>query len=314
MAVKRERAILQTISRISLIVFFSCTLSFMLAQEGALSNVLSNYDDTQKVSNISQKESKAEFLFYPKFRFKNSRLDKIYLLQFNLNPTMHLKSWKGGEITAQLILPLFNEYSADESKIRPGFLTISQSLTLPAQIHLLATAGNFNMNRVGGDLKLFKEVIKSGGIYAQVGYTYWSLPHFDQWFISEEGKLNWRIGANYFIEKRSLLLNTSFAKNLEDDYSLRGELIRYFKNASVGFYLQTLNYDGYAINGGFFFTINLPPRGLGYRSKRVYVAPSKHFDLEYVARPYPARGLYYRTSPRENSNFNFFNNQLLTTH
>lgn len=276
---------------------------------GSSELVLSN---SVKTSDEKGKRSQpvAELLFYPQFRFKNSRLDRMYLVQANVNPALHLRLWKGAVATAQVIIPIHNDYSRDESKIRPGVLTLTQTLKLPAGIQMMTTVGNFNMQRAGGDIKLFKSVAPNVGVYAQAGLTYWSIPFFDRWVISENYRINWRVGANYFFEPVSMIFNANVSKNLDDDITLRGEVSRYFKNASVGFYIQTLQYDGYAFNGGFFFTISLPPRNRT-ENRKFIVAPSKEFSLEYVARPYSNRGVFYRTSPAENSNHNYFNNFLL---
>ena len=276
---------------------------------GKNNKVLSNFAITNSNKTETDKPL-AELLFYPQFRFKNSRLDRIYLLQLNVNPTLHLRLWKGAAVTAQVIFPIYNDYSNDESKIRPGFLTLSQILELPAGIKMMATAGNFNMQRAGGDLKLYREVGSRAGVYAQAGITYWSIPFFDSWTTSQNNRFNWRFGANYMMESSRILLNANVSQYLENDIALRGEIIRYFKNATVGFYVQTLQHEGYFLNGGFFFTISLPPRKRS-NSKNFIIAPSQDFSLDYVARPYPTRGVYYRTSPAENSSHNFFNNFLL---
>ncbi|MDP3435918.1 MAG: hypothetical protein Q8S04_01605, partial [Bacteroidales bacterium] len=88
------------------------------------------------------------------------------------------------------------------------------------------------------------------------------------------------------------------------------EIIRYFKNAAIGFYVQSLQFEDYLINGGFFFSISLPPYKHN-RSKRVRVTTADHFSIEYIARPYPQRGRMYFTSPDESSSFNFFNRILI---
>lgn len=260
-------------------------------------------------SNLLDRRWSADVFFYPQFRFKNAVLNKMYLLQVNINPTLHFHMWKGATLTTQLILPIFNEYSSDESRVRPGFITLNQQFRLPGNFIFLASAGNFNMQRAGVDIKMFKNITNSLGVYSQLGVTGWSLLYFDNWVFSDINKVNWRVGANYFLKSKSVLFNINVSKYLENDVAVRGELIRYYKNASIGFYVQTLQYEDYAFNGGFFFTIKLPPRNKGNR--KIRISTSEYFSLEYVARPYPLRGLLYRTAPDENSNYNFFNTSLL---
>jgi hypothetical protein len=273
-------------------------------------NVLSNIDGKNGRFH-NNKSWSTNLIFYPQFRFKNSRLDRMYVVQANLNPTLELSLWRGAMITAQLIIPVYDEYSIEESRVRPGFVTFSQQLRLPGNFHILATVGNFNLFRSGADLKILKPLSENFSVYAQAGVTGWSLPLFDKWLFEEFGDITWRAGANYFtkIKNSNLLFNFNITKYLENDIAARGEIIRYFKNGAIGFYLQTLQFESYLLNGGFFFSIALPP----YKKKqtrRINVSSADHFSIEYIARPYPLRGRMYFTSPKESSSFNFFNKQI----
>lgn len=274
--------------------------------------VLLNTDKKAEEDNFFNRKWSADIFLYPQFRFKNSRLDRMYLVQANINPTLHFNMWKGASVTAQLIVPIYNDYSFDESKVRPGFLTFNQRFLLPGNFRFLATVGNFNMQRAGIDLKVFKNITNNLGVHGQIGVTGWSLPYINNWYFSDLNQINWRVGVNYFIKSKNILLNLNVSKHLENDIAARGEVIRYFRNASIGFYVQTLRYDDYSFNGGFFFTIALPPRNKG--NKRIRVSTADCFSLEYIARPYPKRGKMYMTAPDENSSFNFFNNFLLNLH
>lgn len=110
---------------------------------------------------------RVDLILYPQFRFRNSRLDVMYEVQINLNPTLEVNLWRGSKLTAQLIVPILNEFYKEESRVRPGYLTLSQRFRLPANVLAKATFGNFSMNRWGADLKLFKPVGRHFGIYAE---------------------------------------------------------------------------------------------------------------------------------------------------
>lgn len=253
---------------------------------------------------------KTDLKFYPQFRFKNYRLDKMYLVQLNLNPAIETNLWRGALLTAQVIIPVYNDYSIEEGRVRPGFVTLSQQTRLPGNIHLLATVGNFNNFRAGADLKAFYAIRDKVGIYGQLGFTGWSLAMFDKWVMKDFNQFNWKAGANYFLKPLNMLINLNIAMYMANDIAARGELIRYFKNSAVGFYVQTLGHEGYPLNGGFFFSINLPP-GKQKRSSFVRVTTANHFAMEYIARPYPLRGRMYETSPDESSSNNFFNKLII---
>ena len=259
--------------------------------------------DGKKFENSSF--GKVDLKFYPIFRFKNSRLDVMYLLQLNINPTLEISLWRGATATAQVIFPLLNDYSTEEGRIRPGFLTLSQQFRLPFNIHAMATVGNFNMFRAGADLKLYKPVGSRTGVYAQFSYTAYSVPFFNDWYYTNPDKFTWKLGANYIVKPWNLMFNLNLAKYLGNDLSVRGEVTRYFRNAAVGFYVQTMDIPDFPVNGGFYFAISLPP----YKHKRnkfVRVSAGNYFPLEYIARPYTEHGRYFTTSPDENSSYNFF--------
>lgn len=259
---------------------------------------------------VNQGFGKLDIKFYPIFRFKNSRLDVMYLLQLNINPTLEVSLWRGAKATAQIVFPLVNDYSIEEGKIRPGFLTLSQQFRLPGNLYTMITVGNFNLFRGGVDLKMFRQITKKIGAFAQLSYTATSIPMFDQWIYSKFDKITWKVGANYLHKPSNIILSASLGQYLGNDLSLRGEITRYFKNSSVGLYVQTMNIPDYPINGGFFFAISLPPYKHN-RNKFVRVTSGDYFNLEYIARPYTQYARYFTTSPDENSSYNFFNRKLI---
>ena len=220
----------------------------------------------------------------------------MYLWQFNLNPTIEMNLWKGAQFTAQLIIPLHDDYSMEESEVRPGFLTLSQEFRIPGNIYAKATVGNFNSFRGGGDLKLFRPVGRRIGLYGQVGVTAKSIALLDKWYYTDKAALTWKFGSNFYIKEWNLLLDFSFGKYLGGDYSARGQLIRFFKNSSVGFYAQSVENDEHPVNGGFFFSIALPPY-THKRPRHLRISSARYFNLEYIARPSTYLDRNYQASP-----------------
>ena len=125
---------------------------------------------------------RVDLILYPQFRFRNSRLDVMYEVQINLNPTLEVNLWRGSKLTAQLIVPILNEFYKEESRVRPGYLTLSHNASAcPRTCWRRLPSGNFSMNRWGADLKLFKPVGRHFGIYAEAGLTGISYLYFDGW-------------------------------------------------------------------------------------------------------------------------------------
>ena len=57
------------------------------------------------------------------------------------------------KLTGQVIFPIYNDYGQRYKQIRPGFVTLSQTVRLPQRTFLTASVGFFNKFRWGGDLK-----------------------------------------------------------------------------------------------------------------------------------------------------------------
>lgn len=192
---------------------------------------------------------RVDLILYPQFRFRNSRLDVMYEVQINLNPTLEVNLWRGSKLTAQLIVPILNEFYKEESRVRPGYLTLSQRFRLPANVLAKATFGNFSMNRWGADLKLFKPVGRHFGIYAEAGLTGISYLYFDGWSYAPMSKWTWMAGGNYLWNRFDLMFDVSAARYLGDDIGATAKVTRYFRRAAVGFYVQKTQKVDY--NGGF---------------------------------------------------------------
>jgi len=213
------------------------------------------------------------------------------------------------------MIPILNDdrpggYSNEESKVRPGFVTFSQEFKITGNIFAKATIGNFDLFRAGLDLKVFKPIGERVGLYGQVGVTEMSIMLFEKWYYSGLYRTTWKVGANYFVKPWNLMFNMNVAEYLANDVAVRGEIIRYFRNAAVGFYVQSLGDESIPVNGGFFFSIALPPY-THKRSRGIRVSTARCFNLEYIARPYEDVGRIYRTAPDENSTENFFNTMRL---
>lgn len=228
-----------------------------------------------KVAKAVKRENsslfKLDIVVYPELMYQNYRLDRNYDIVANLSPALELSFWKGMKLTAQIIFPLHKDepYNRLYGQVRPGFLTISQSFRLPGRVFGQFVAGRFNNERLGVDFRV-RHWFKNNRFYVggRVGYT--TSNYFDHWkfYYGSKWRFTGELEAGFFWKR----YNTSFSlrgqRFLLGEYGLRGEMIRHFRYASIGFYMikmenaYLINNNG--INGGFVFQIALPP----YRFKR----------------------------------------------
>ena len=248
---------------------------------------------------------KVDILVYPEFNFRNSRLSRPYQVRFNLNPTLQVSLWKGGQVNAQLVVPVVNDYGYKYDDVRPGFLTVSQTVRLPYNVFVTGTAGFFNNNRAGFDLQAeyhpsFIESLK-GKVWfeGRVSYTIWG--EWGEWsyangvnrnvhpfkfgYSRDEERITGQLGVNYYWEK----YNTQFAFRGESflggDCGFRFDMIRHFRYCSIGFYGTYIPSDWWndGVNAGFRFQITLPPYKYKRRGYIPRVMPSRNWGFAYNA-------------------------------
>lgn len=236
-------------------------------------------------------------VLYPQFTLRNMLLSQIYEVQLNVAPTLHYSAWKGMLLTGQVILPLVNELSYTDNFIRPGFVTFSQSLRLPSLNSLKFTAGNFNANRYGFDLRWKKRFQNSrwnlGAIVGMTGRSYF---YKNYWNHDSPDYLSWSIKAGYYLPSYQLRADVQVGRFLAYDKGARVDIYRHFGETTIGAYVV---HAGETTNGGFHFAFPLDPFKRKHRHRLRVMLPST-FDMEYNAANDFVYGRYYETSPDEN--------------
>ena len=264
---------------------------------------------------------KVDLLFYPEFAFKNSRLSVPYSVKLNINPTVQVSLWKGGKVTAQLVVPVVNDYGYKYDDVRPGFLTLSQSVRLPYNVFLTATAGWFNNNRAGVDLA-GEYHLKNGKFWVdgRVSYTLWgewgrwethngvfeNVGPFEYGYTTDDNRITGQLGVNYYWARFDTQLAFRGESFLGGDCGFRFDLIRHMKYCSIGLYGTYIPSDWWndGINAGFRFQITLPPYKYKRKGYVPRVMPSRNWGFSYNA----AGSFVYGQRFRANIDDNISNN------
>lgn len=243
---------------------------------------------------------KVDLLIYPEFSFRNSRLSVPYQIRLNMNPTLQASLWRGGKVSAQIVVPVVNHYGYKYDDVRPGYITLSQTVRLPYRTFLTGTAGFFNNSRAGVDLQA-EHYLKNGRFWVdgRVSYTIWG--EWGQWefidgemknihpfkfgYSKNEARITGQLGVNYYWAK----YNTQFAFRgesfLEGDCGFRFDMLRHFRYCSIGFYGTYIPSDWWnrGINAGFRFQITLPPYKYKRKGYVPRVMPSRNWGFSYNA-------------------------------
>lgn len=268
-----------------------------------------SWKQARKIKKENSSLFKVDIVVYPELSLKNLVITQVYQVLFNLSPTIEVSFWKGMKLTAQMVVPIYNDGFEMMSeavhnvydRVHPGCVSLSQTVRLPFNTWATLSAGHFMANRYGVDLSAI-HVLKADERFSfegRVGYTgacYWDAftCHFDSKKV-----WTWHLGANFYLPYYNLQTSLKVIQHIQGEKSIRCDMIRHFKYASIGFYAEKGN-RGIRANGGFRFQIALPP----YRYKRTgyipRITPSKNFGMSYNAGN--ERNYYktYRTEPSDN--------------
>lgn len=264
----------------------------------------------KKLKPIQRGSSRFDFVIYPQFYLANVTFDKIYEIQLNIAPAVEVSFWKGMLFTAQVILPIVNDYGSTGDLIRPGFIALSQNFKFANSIFAKVSVGNFNSARYGFDFKLrYHFINERWNVGLNTGLTGSSQFSDSGWEFGELNTFNWSVSASYFLKLFNLRFDASVGKFLRGDYGTRLDLTRMFGETSVGFFATFSTFsDIEAIepNAGFHFSVQIPPRKR-WKHRRARVIPPRYFDWEYNAGTENRYGRYFETRPNENRSEHFFN-------
>ena len=261
----------------------------------------------QKVRRVKKKNSslfKVDIVVYPEFYFQNFKLSRMYDILFNLSPAIEVSFWKGMKATGQVIFPIVNDYGTRYRQIRPGYLTLSQSVRLPKRVFMSASVGFFNNFRWGVDVRA-KHFFKDERFYVDARLAYTGRGWFENWayYHGHKWTLTGHVGGSFYWPKYNTQFSVKAERFLMEEFGVRGEMVRHFRYASIGFYgLKVFGKEDAANNGfnaGFLFQINLPP----YKYKRKGYIPrvvGGDFGIRYNA----GNELYYGSGFRDNPDDN----------
>lgn len=252
---------------------------------------------------------KVDLMIYPDLFLENNTFDELYTYAINLNPAVEMALWKGGKMTAQVILPVATNLSGEMKRIRPGIIALSQNVRFRHNIFGKMTVGNFTNNRYGAQLEIKYRTNNGrwelGGTAGSTGFS--AITREDGWYIGRKQRINASLNASYYEPRLNLQFDLKAGRYIYGDYGVRGDCTRHFGEYAIGLY--ALCTDG-EINGGFHFAIPLP--GKKWSRKGFFrVKPADYFawaygmvaDGEYIEKQL---GKSYSTRPNENRSSNFY--------
>jgi hypothetical protein len=250
---------------------------------------------------INSRVNRLHLILYPQIKIHNVYFDKTYELQINIAPELQYSLWKGFCIHAQMIIPVLNQHEENENFIRPGIISAYQRFSLGPGSFGMISAGKFTNNRHGLDLRLLQYFAKGRISFgANIGLTGFNEYRDERFIYSSINTFTWKLHAGYFNQHFNSLVNLNFGRCLYGDYGIRVNAIRFFNETAVGFWAM---FAGNKLNGGFNFSIPIPPRK--YKPNRKFlIRPPSYFFWEYRGRIWPLEGQSYHVQ----NDFYYFGN------
>lgn len=240
----------------------------------------------------------------PLLRLQLGNFDHPLEMQFNIVPGVSMTLVKGMTLSAQVILPIYNNLNAEGGYIRPGIISLSQVFRLPYNFFATVTAGYFTRERYGlaGQLRtyFFNGKVSVG---ASAAYTSGAGYNGETWIYNRPKRITWSCDATWRWSKQDLTVKASAGRFIAQDFGWRVDVSRQFGEVSIGFFAML---SGGISNGGFNFIVPLPPRK--YSTKhRVRVRPGSYVPWEYRAKGLPPQGRTFSTGGSIEEMFYYMN-------
>lgn len=206
-----------------------------------------------------------DFVVYPQLYCKNHILNQIYQVLLEVSPAIEVKLWTGAKLTAQVVMPVYNDgYTGEYKNVRPGYITLQQQFRLPWNITGDVRAGLFDERAYGGEVNLLfplkNEHFGLAGKLGCVGHGYFK--NFNT-FVYDNGSLwYWSFGPNYYWSRYNVMFSLRVEQYMLHEMGARIDAMRHYKYCSIGFYAEKAQHA--KVNGGFRIYVAIPP----YRYKR----------------------------------------------
>ena len=277
-------------------------------------DITTDTDVAMKVLENARREEassawKVDLTVYPDLFLENNTFDELYTYAVNLNPALEMDLWRGGKMTAQVILPVATNLSGEMKRIRPGIIALSQEIRFKNNLFGKVAVGNFTGNRYGAQLEMKYRTDNGrwevGGEVGSTGFS--AVTREDGWYMGRRQRINASLNASYYEPHLNLQFDLKTGRYIYGDYGVRGDCTRHFGEYTIGLY--ALYTDG-KTNGGFHFAIPLP--GKKWSRKGFFrIKPADYFawaygmvaDGEYIEK---RMGRSYQTRPDENRSCGFY--------
>ena len=236
------------------------------------------WDDIRIIKKRRTESYFFDIVIHPQLKVDIGGFTEFASLQFNIAPEANISLWKGMNLSAQIILPIYNGFKTNNSRIRPGLISINQIFRFPHNTFLSTTFGLFSHERYGIHLASRKIFLNGSlSLGTDFGFTGEARNRENNITTKKINYLTALVNAKYFINKYDLWLHLTYGKFLHNEVGGQIELLRQFRNVDLGLFVIKFQNE---TNAGFRFAIPLYT-SKSFKTKSLKIRLPKEFNWEY---------------------------------
>ena len=239
------------------------------------------------------------------FNFRDINYETQYDLLIRLTPGFKWNMGNHWQIAGQALIPIVNQYGNAYKYIQINALNVSKEFHIKS-LYLKTTAGVFNLNRYGLDLKAFLPLCDWFAFEGQAGWLGLMIQHPD-FLVGPPERFAWTVGGDIYLRRWNTQFRGVVGRFLYQDFGFETEAMRHFNHTTISVYAHWNNVDKF--DAGFRVIVMLPPYHRKHRA--VNFRPASNFRLSYAVMYHQFTNKMYRTDPEENERDGWFSRDLL---
>ena len=239
------------------------------------------------------------------FNFRDINYETQYDLLIRLSPGFKWNLGNHWQIAGQAMIPIVNQYGEAYKGVQLNMLDVSKEFHIK-NLYLKTTAGIFNQNRYGLDLKAFMPLCDWFALEGQAGWVGWIIIS-PKWWFGRPNHFVWTVGGDFYIPQWNTQFRCTVGKYLYRDFGCEAEAMRHFNHTTVSVYGRWNSIEGF--DGGFRLIVAIPPYHRKHRA--VNIRPASNWRISYTVMYNQFSNIMYRTDPEENERDGWFSRDFL---
>jgi len=237
-----------------------------------------------------------DVVIHPWFEASFGDFDNPIASRTGIAPELRMALRPGLTVSAQALFTLQDDLHTGESRVRPGVVTVNQTVRLPRNLFVAATAGLFARNRYGIGTEITAYSIDTRwSLGAELGITGESSFINHQWGFTALNQPTALMTITHRLQQHGVTMRTTAGVFLPRERGARLDVVRKFGEFELGWFGVT---TGRAANGGLTLRIPLPqqrysfPAPVRLRSAETFVWHYRYSAAAPSGQRYPPPAEY----------------------